>query len=208
MSPVPGLDLTRLAPRRDAFDILVRGQKRGQQTATLERTDDGWRYVEESELPPMIQQRTEVWLDATGGMRRVAQTGQMMGQEMRIAASYERGHVVAEAVTPSAKAPVHSDQQLAAGVVDDNALLALLPALAPLEVGQAVEWSVFATGKGKAKATRIEMVGREASGSVAAVRLRVVAEDGRQEFLIGEAAPHPILAMTTSGAPMELRRVQ
>jgi len=210
-SPIPGLDLARLQPRRDAFTVLVQGKPLGTQTCSIERSADGWLYVETTAIPPMVQQTTEVWLAADGRMQRVRQRGTMGGKPMQIDAAYEGGSVLADAVTPSAAAPVHSELHLGPAAVDDNALQALLPALV-LNGNVPRTWTVFSTGKGKTETARVERVGVETvttkAGPVAASRIRVKFADTAMEFVIGDAAPHWIWSSGAPGTQFVMQRVE
>ncbi|HUF29140.1 MAG TPA: pitrilysin family protein, partial [Gemmatimonadaceae bacterium] len=85
------LDVSRLAARTDSFTILVQGNPFGYQKSTLEKTADGFRLVEESQIGPVLQQNTVVTMSATGEVRSVSQTGKVQGQDTKIDVTVANG---------------------------------------------------------------------------------------------------------------------
>lgn len=210
-SGVAGIDLTLLQPRDERFTVLIQDRPAGSQVCRLEREGQGWLYTETTTIEPMVQQTTELWMDAAGRMQRVRQRGSMAGKPMQIDACYADGRVVADAVTPSAPAPVHSDQPIGPDVLDDNALQALLPALCDV-VAEGRTLTVFSTGKGKVIEARLERVATEvvatAVGQVEAWRIRGTIDGAGQDFVVTASKPHTILRMIPIGSPVVMQREQ
>lgn len=204
---LPGLDVARLQPRQDRFEIQIGGKARGTQTCSLTADGDGFCYREETSMPPMVQQTTTVWLDRTGRVTKVEQRGTMMGKAMQIDAAYGNGRVDATAITPTAPEPVVSHLELPPSTTDDNAIAALLPALA-FAPGAKWEWNVFSTGKGKHVATQFECLAPTLPDGRPGYLVRVRGGDSQQDWLLSATTPPRILTMQAVGTPMLMRRVE
>ncbi|HJU64908.1 MAG TPA: hypothetical protein VJ596_04490, partial [Gemmatimonadaceae bacterium] len=103
--------------------------------------------------------------------------------------------------------PVTVDAEVPAGVLDDNALLAILPAL---------KWSptakftlpVFRSGQGKLQQLTLAVAGTESitvpAGTMEVYRVDVTGGDRPSTFYITTAAPHRLAKIVVSGAPLEI----
>src|SRR5690606_11836786 len=146
------LDATKLVARTDSFSILVQGNPFGFQKSTLTKTADGFQYVEESQIGPIITHRTEVALSGTGALRSVTQSGKVQGQDMKIDVTVADGHATGSATTPGPQGMknVTVDTDVPDGIIDDNGLTALLPAL-PWSADASWSFPVLASGDGTVK---------------------------------------------------------
>ncbi|HEX6587469.1 MAG TPA: hypothetical protein VF039_00490, partial [Longimicrobiales bacterium] len=113
----------------DTFAFRVNGQQFGTQVVSVVRSGDGLRFEETSTLP-MGSQTSVVFMTSELGMRTVEQRGAFNGQEMRIDVEYGAERASGSALTPtSGNQAIAIDAVLPAGVVDDNVMVALLPAI-------------------------------------------------------------------------------
>lgn len=208
------LALDRLRARSDSFAIFVQGNPFGYQRSTLERAGDAWRYVEEVQLGPVMQQRTEVSFGADLSMRAVSQSGRAQGMEMKIDVAYAGGRAKGSATTPQPTGGVKTidvDAEMPAGAVDDNALTALLPAFnwAP---GAKFTLPVFQSGKGAAGSVTLSVAGEETAtvpaGAIPAWKVELSGVDQPVVFWVEKAAPHRLVKVAIVGAPFEFRLVR
>lgn len=211
--PVAGqalsLDPAGLAPQADTFALHVNGRDVGRQVITLRRTDAGFLFVETT-TTPAGSQTTEVRMDGALRMLSVHQEGEMGGQAMSVRVEYGDGRVTGEARVPgpAGMQDVAVDAAVPAGVVDDNVLMALLPAL-PLEPGAAIEVPVFSAGTNSVTVYTMTVSDAEAvtvpAGTFDAYRVEV--SGGAQPLLLDIGADdHRLLRLRITGAPMELLR--
>ena len=140
------LDPSGVAPQADTFALLVNGREAGRQVVSLERDPRGFLF-RETTTTSAGHQTTEVWMDGGLRMLSVHQEGEMGGQPMRIDVEYDAGRATGTARIPGAGGvqEVEVDAAVPGAVVDDNVLMALLPAL-PLEPGAELELPVFSAG--------------------------------------------------------------
>ncbi len=206
-------DASKLVARTDSFAVFVQGNPFGFQRAVLEKTATGWKYVEDVNLGPIVQQRTEVNFGADLAPRSVAQSGKTQGQDAKIEVSYAGGRAKGSATTPGPTGPktIQVDAEIAAGMIDDNMLAPLLPTFA-WSSGAKHAVSVFQSGKG-APMTMTLTVSAEESVTVPAGTFavwKVDATGGEQPvtFWIEKAAPHRVVKIGMVGAPVEFRLVK
>lgn len=207
------LDLSRLVARSDSFAIVVQGNPFGWQKSALERTADGFTYVEESQLATVLQQRTEVRLSAQGATLSVQQAGKAQGQDTKVEATYAGGRVKGSATTPSPQGmkSVTYDTTVVAGTIDDNAVQALLPALA-WGPGARHVLNVFASGQGTARTMTLQVSGAEQVTVPAGAfdTWKVDVSGGQQPlvFYVTKAAPHRLVKIALAAAPVEIQLVK
>ncbi|HSJ62292.1 MAG TPA: insulinase family protein [Gemmatimonadaceae bacterium] len=207
------LDASKLAARTDSFTILVQGNPFGFQKSTLTKTDDGFLFVEEAQIGPIMSQKTEVTLSGTGETRTVTQAGKVQGQDMKIDVTIANGRATGSATTPGPQGmkSVTVDTEVPGGIIDDNGLTALIPAL-PWSGTSSWSFPVLASGDGTVKTYTFKVTGTE-SVTVPAGTFEsfVVALSGGQQpatLYITTEAPHRVVKMTVAGAPIEMVRAK
>ncbi len=211
LKPLLPVELGALAPRRDTYVILAGGQRRGSQVTSIERTPDGWRYIEELHLGANMEQRTELTMTATLEMRGVVQRGKMGDVPTAIDVHYAGGHATGTARTPGPDGHVKTlsiDAILPANVVDDNALQALLPAL-PMSEGATHSLDVFSSGSGKLHRATVTVKGRErltvAAGTYNAWHVDITGEEVNVTMFVSVESPRRVLKVTSPRMPLEFQ---
>jgi hypothetical protein len=200
------LDPASLTPARDSLLILLQGNPVGYQVTRLEPSSGGFRFTERTEMPGRMSQQTEVTLDHAAQVASVRHQGQMPNGTMRISLDYTPGRVKGTVQAPEAGAPVAVDTTMPPGSFDDNAIFPLLGAVRWREGGR---WSVtlFHSGQRKLETGTLVVRGVERvtinGAPLAAYRAELTLEDQIVTFYVSQAAPHRILRIVPSGAPLE-----
>lgn len=202
-------DPAGLEARSDSFAMLVNGSPIGGQRLDLERLADGWRFTERTEIGGRMEQRTTVALDDRLAPVSVRQVGSAMGDSMGIRVDYTAGRAVGTARTPSPQGVFEEaeiDAEVPDGVVDDNTLQILLPAL---------EWSpdaayrlrVFSSGIGETRQTVLRVTGIEEvevpAGVFEAYRVEADRENAPVAFWITTGEPRRVVKVASLAAPFE-----
>ena len=197
-----------LSTRTDSFVVLVQGNPLGFQRTTIERTESGFRVVDDVQIGPIMTQHTEVELSADGALRSTKQTGQVRGQNTSIDISYHDGRAKGSATTPSMAGLLTTaiDTVVVAGAIDDNLITALLPAL---------EWSptasftlpVFMSGKGYVQPLTVAARGTEKltvpAGTFDVYRVEISGGQAAVAMFVTTTAPHRLVKIAPRGAPLE-----
>jgi hypothetical protein len=207
------LDVSKLVARTDSFSILVQGNPFGYQKSTLTKTADGFQYVEESQIGPILTQKTEIALSGAGEVLTIAQAGKMQGQDTKIDVTVADGHASGSATTPGPQGmrTVTVDTDVPSGIIDDNGLSALLPALA---WSADASWSfpVLSSGDGTVKTYTLKVAGTESvtvpAGTAETYKVELSGGQQPVTMYITTAAPHRIMKITVAGAPIEVVRVK
>jgi hypothetical protein len=203
------LDYSRLVARTDSFTVLVQGNPLGYQTAKLERTPQGFRYVERTLIGPVIDQTSELTFTAAGAMQAIRQTGKVQGMDTKVDVTYANGRAKGSATTPGPQGikTVAVDTTVPAGAIDDNAVAALVPAMkwAP---GATFTLDVFASGQGTLTRQTLTVAGTESvtvpAGTFQAYRVEVTGGQQPVTMFVTTAAPHRLVKLSPAGAPVEL----
>jgi zinc protease len=211
-TPIP-LDVSKLVARTDSFTILVQGNPFGYQKSTLEKTADGFRYVEESQIGPVLQQNTVIAMTATGEVRTISQTGKVQGQDTKIDVTVANGKATGSATTPGPEGirTVTVDTEVPAGIIDDNAVSALLPALA---WSPTASWTfpVLSSGEGTVKTYTMKVAGSETvtvpAGTFETYKVELTGGAQPVTMYVAAAAPHQLIKLTVTGAPVEIVRAK
>lgn len=198
-------DARQLVPRTDSFVVRVQGQVVGATREVVERLPDGFRLTSMQTMAGMSQE-TRVELTPALGLRRVEQSGEVRGQQMRIRVTLAGGRARGSATTPGSRGvqTIAVDVAVPAGAVDDNALQSLLPAL-PLAPGKTFAIPVLASGQGAIKTLvatvhAIEPVTVPA-GTFEAWRVEVSGGEVPVTFWVGRT-PRRVVKLGFAGAPM------
>lgn len=206
-------DASKLVARTDSFTVFVQGNPFGFQRGVLEKTATGWKYVEDVNLGPIVQQRTEVNFGADLAPKSVAQSGKTQGQDARIEVAYAAGRAKGAATTPGPTGPttIQVDAEVAAGMIDDNMLAPLLPTFA-WSAGAKHAVSVFQSGKGAPITMTLTVSADESvtvpAGTFAAWKVDATGGEQPVTFWIEKAAPHRVVKIGMVGAPVEFRLVK
>jgi hypothetical protein len=197
-----------LVPRTDSFVVLVQGNALGFQRTTIERTEGGFRVVDDVQIGPIMTQHTEVEMDADGTLRSTKQTGQVRGQNTSISITYHDGRANGSATTPSFAGIVSTtiDTTVAAGAIDDNLITALLPAL---------DWSptasftlpVFLSGKGYVQPLTLAVRRTETvtvpAGTFEVYRVEMSGSQAPVAMFVTTDPTHRLVKVAPEGAPLE-----
>ena len=208
--PVRWADVDRALAAADSFGFRVNGQQLGVQVVKLEQVDGGLRFEETTTLP-QVTQTTEVLMSSALGMRSVKQRGSLAGREMRIDVAFDGDHATGAALTPAAgPTEVAIDATLPAGAIDDNVLTALLPAIDWTATTDVVV-PVFHSGKNETSEMRLRVTGAQTvevpAGSFETWRVETSGDDAPLVFFIESAAPHRLVRLEVTGAPVEIVRL-
>jgi hypothetical protein len=211
-APLP-LDPAKLTARTDSFTVMVQGNAFGYQKSTLEKTADVLRYVEQSQIGPVLQQQTEVTMGPSGDVRTVTQSGKVQGQDMKIDIAVADGHASGSSTTPGPQGmkTVTVDTDVPSGVIDDNGLTALLPAL-PWSADASWSFPVLSSGEGTVKTYTLKVAGTESvtvpAGTAETYKVEMSGGQQPVTMYITTAAPHQVMKITVAGAPIEIVRVK
>jgi zinc protease len=202
------LETAGLAPRHDSLLVLAQGRVVGRQVYSLEPSGSGFTYLEHTEIAQIVNQDTRLELDSLGHMRRLNQTGRIQGQDTKIELAYGDGRVRGSSRIASPQGPrtLAIDTSVAANILDDNALQALLPSL---KWAPNVRWSfdVFSGGDNQIKTLTLSVVSVEQVpvGNRTVAAYRAVLEGGGPQvtFFVATAPPHRLVRVILSNAPIE-----
>ncbi len=207
------LALDRIVARRDSFTIMVQGKPFGYQNSVLEKAGADWRYVETVQLATFLQQTTEVLFDDKLAMKSVKQTGKVQGQDTRIDITFSGGRAKGKAVTPGPAGvkAIDVDAEVTPGIVDDNLITAIGPAL-KWAAGAKFTVPVFQSSKGSATNYTLTVNAEESvtvpAGTFDTFKVDVTGGDQPSTFWIEKAPSHRVVKLTIVGAPIEMLLVK
>ena len=209
------LDPRLIVPGVDSFAVLVQGRPFGYARTEIQRTPQGVVITERQEIGPIISQTTTTTLTDRLSMKRVEQTGQVQGQDTRIDLTYADGRVTGMARAP--KPPDNAieettiDAKVPAGVIDDNALTVLVPAM-PWTASSKFSVPVFASGLGELQTYTLTVAGTESvtvpAGTFQAYRVDVTGGQAPLTLYVSSDLPHRLLKVAPTGTPVELVRIR
>lgn len=206
--PTTSINFGNLVPRTDSFVVLVQGNELGFQRTTIERTEGGFRMVDDVKIGPIMTQHTEVEIGADGSLRSTKQTGQVRGQATSIEITYHDGRAKGSATTPTLTGLTTTaiDTTVANGAIDDNLITALLPAL---------DWTptasfalpVFLSGKGYVQSLTLAVKSIEKltvpAGTFDVYRVELSGGQAPVSMYITADASHRLVKIAPQGAPLE-----
>jgi len=197
-----------LVARRDSFVVLVQGNVLGFHRTVVERTETGFRVVDDVEISPVMSQRTEVELLADGTLRSTRQAGRVRGHDTRIDVTYADGRAKGSATIPTV-AGAHTitiDTTVAAGAIDDNLITALLSAFAWTPTAE-FTIPVFLSGKGEMQAVTLAVKATESitvpAGMFEVYRVQLAGGPAPVAMYVTTAAPHRLIKVAPQGTPLE-----
>ena len=206
--PTSPINFGNLSPRTDSFVVLVQGNELGFQRTTVERTEGGFRIVDDVKIGPIMTQHTEVEIGADGTLRSTRQTGQVRGQTTSIEITYHDGRAKGSATTPSLTGltTIAIDTSIANGAVDDNLITALLPAL-DWSANASFTLPVFLSGKGYAQSLTLSVKSTEKltvpAGTFDVYRVELAGGQGPVAMFVTTDATHRLVRIAPQGAPLE-----
>jgi hypothetical protein len=206
--PSSPINFGNLIPRTDSFVVLVQGSELGFQRTSIERTEGGFRMVDDVKIGPIMTQHTEVEIGGDGTLRSTKQTGQVRGQSTNIEITYHDGRARGSATTPSIAGLTTTaiDTTVANGVIDDNLITALLPAL---------DWTatatftlpVFLSGKGHVQSLTLAVKATEKlsvpAGTFDVYRVEMSGGQAPVAMFITTDSAHRLVKIAPQGAPLE-----
>lgn len=205
-------DLTKVSPHRDSMVVLVNNQPRGASVLELRMVGDSLTILELTTIGTAMRQETRVDLNKRGEVQGVSQSGMVNGVQGGIEIRYADGRVTGQvqAVTPSGPKHFAVDTTVPPGTVDDNALQALLPTL-PWMKGAGWNFMMYSAGTNSVTEMALFVVAEETAmvpaGAYEAYRVRLTGGATSVDFLILKRAPHTVLKVEMSGAPLKFELV-
>lgn len=202
------INAANAAARSDSMVIVAQGATVGLQVSEVARAGDSLVYTEHTSIGTAISQLTTVVFDTAGQMRSLTQRGKVREQETQIVLRYSGGRVQGDAQVAGSEGPRRFpvDTAVSPGIVDDNAVQALLPYL---KWGLNTEWrfDVFASGENRIRPmtlTSADIV----EVTVPAGRFEAYRADLRGtaqvvSFYVTTATPHRVIRVSLSGSPIE-----
>ena len=202
------INFASLTARSDSFVVIAQGNTLGFQRTVIERTETGFRVIDDVNISPIMTQHTEVELGPDGTMRSTKQTGKVRGQDAAIEIAYQAGRARGTATIPSAAGAMTTtiDTTVVAGAIDDNLITALLPAM---------EWSasasftvpVFLSGKGYVQPLTLTVKGTETitvpAGTFEVYRIDLSGGQAPVAMYVTTASPRRLVKVAPQGAPIE-----
>ena len=202
------VDVSRLVAGTDSFTVLVQGRPLGFQTNTLARTATGFTYRTNVSIGPIIQQSVEVAFANDLTPVSVKGSGKMQGQDLGVDVTYANRRAKGTGVAPSATGmkTVNVDTTLAAGVLDDNMISALVPGLRWVPDAK-YSVSVFDASTGTFKQLSLQAMAAESvtvpAGTFPTLRVEMTGLEQPMTMYVTSASPHRIVKMTLAGQPVE-----
>ena len=197
-----------LTARSDSFAVVVQGSVLGFHRMVIERTEAGFRIVDDVEITPVMTQRTEIELAGDGALRSTRQTGQIRGRDTRIDIAYADGRAKGSATIPTV-AGAHTitiDTTVAAGTIDDNLITALLPAFPWTPTAQ-FAIPVFLSGKGETQMVALAVKATESitvpAGTFDVYRVELAGASTPVAMYITTTPPHRLVKVAPQGTPLE-----
>jgi hypothetical protein len=202
------LALAPLAPFRDSLVVMVQGKEFGYQVKSLEKTADGFRYMETQSLGPIGTSSMTATFSAAGEPRTVTRTGKLGGQDVKGDVVYTAGRVKGSSTTPTQQGPktVTFDTTVAAGTLDDASFGALLPSLAWAPNAK-ITANIFSASKGMATPVTLAVTGTESvtvpAGTFQAYHVDLTGGEAPLTIYVTVAAPHRVIRVAPVGQPVE-----
>lgn len=206
------VDKEGLVPHRDSMVILVNGQPRGASVTSLTKSEEGFAYHESTAIGTVMEQTTTVRLTASGSAEKVSQSGMARGVPGSIEITYMGDHVSGQVQAATKEGPksFSVDTAVPAGVVDDNSLQALLPAL-PWADAAGWEFPMYSAGTNSLTTMTLRVVGSQTAmvpaGAFDAYRVELKGGGTVVAFLILKRKPHTVLMVEIAGAPLRFELV-
>jgi hypothetical protein len=180
----------------------------GWQTAALVRTPTGYAYRTAVQLGAMMQQKQETTFGSDLKPTAVKGSGTMGGAPINTDLSYSGGRVKGSTVKPGAGGlqPVTVDTTVAPGVLDDNMLGALVPALNWTPTAKFTV-SSFDAGSNSVRPITMSVAGTESvtvpAGTFPVYRVDLTGQQQPLTLYVTTASPHRVVKMAPAGGQIE-----
>lgn len=206
------LALDKIVARTDSFAIIVQGNPFGFQRSSLVKRDGGWVYTEDVQIASLVQQNTEVHLNANFEVTSTKQTGKQQGQDSKIDVTYVGGRAKGSSTTPAPTGPktIAIDTELPKGTLEDNQLTMMFPAM-KFAAGAKITVPVFQSGKGTVAPFTLTVTGSESvkvpAGTFDAWKVEL--SGGEQPTTMWlEKGTNRVVKIALAGTPIELQLVK
>jgi zinc protease len=202
------VDMTRLVERADSFAVNVQGTPMGWQTSALVRTPNGYAYRTAVQLGAAMQQKQETTFGSDLKPMAVKGTGTAGGMSLNTDLSYSGGRVKGSTVKPgpTGMETVTVDTAIAPGVLDDNMIGALVPALNWTPTAKFTVSSFDAVSKSVRPIT-LSVAGTESitvpAGTFPVYRVDLTGQQQPLTLYVTTASPHRVVKMAPAGRPIE-----
>jgi predicted Zn-dependent peptidase len=207
------VDITKLAEHADSFAVMVQGNPMGWQTTSLRKTATGFAYATAMQVGPIMQQSSLTSFSSALAPVSVKASGKVQGQALSTDLVYAGGRVKGTSVTPAAGGPktVAVDTTVAAGVLDDNMVSALVPGL-PWAPNAKFTVSAFDASTSSVKQLAMNVTGTESvtvpAGTFQAYRVEMTGGPAPITMFVTATAPFRIIKMAPAGVPIEFLLVK
>ncbi|HOX19848.1 MAG TPA: hypothetical protein PLI70_02870 [Gemmatimonadales bacterium] len=209
--PLP-IEAKKLIPHRDSMVVLVNNQPLGTSVWGVQKQGDSLEVHELTIIGSTMRQETTVGLTKKGEPLRVTQTGMIRDVQGGIDIRYAGNRVTGNVTAVSAEGPnkFTVDTTVPDGTVDDNSVQALLSAL-PWQEGAGWNFWMYSAGTNSVSVMALFVVGQETAmvpaGAFEAWRVRLTGGATSVDFLVLKRAPHTLLKIEMSGAPLKYELV-
>jgi hypothetical protein len=209
--PLP-IESKRLIPHRDSMVVLVNNQPLGTSVWGVQKQGETLVVHELTVIGSAMRQETTVEMTTKGEPIRVTQTGMIRDVQGGIDIKYSGARVTGNVTAVSAEGPNQFtvDTTLPDGTVDDNSVQALLSAL-PWQKGAGWNFWMYSAGTNSVSEMALFVVGEEMAmvpaGAFEAWRVRLTGGATSVDFLVLKRAPHTLLKIEMSGAPLKYELV-
>lgn len=204
------INFSKLQPSRDSFVVLVQGQPRGYEVISLLKTSVGFTLQDDTNIMPMMQQRTDVSMTSQGVMQQVTQKGTAGGKATSIDVKYAEGKAMGMAMSPGQDGVIKHVMvaaEVPAGAVDDNTVLPLLAAV-DWKPGLTFTLPVFASGMNQLHTATFTVLGSEKvtvpAGTFDAFKVGISGLAAPMTIYVRSTAPHRVLKASPEGVPIEV----
>jgi zinc protease len=210
------LDPVHIVARRDSFQIVAQGNPIGAQvTETV--LEGGELTVRETTNIAMVgmQQESETVLSIDPVvMRSVDQTMTFRGQTGETHLAFADGRITGTATTPQPTGQLESkdvDAALLEGVVDQNVMAVVVPALALTE-GAAFTLNAFDASEGTTTPLSVDVAGVEEvtvpAGTFSAFRVEITGGQQPVTVFVSQETPRRVVKIVPTGQPIAMELVQ
>jgi len=193
------------------YRVMLQGNPFGTENRTWtkvqENGHDAWQIITNTEIGPIISQHDTTTIDAASlAPIRVRQGGSLQGQQTSVTLDYAGGRVRGHARAPRPTGIVEQaiDTTVAASVLDDNELPAVMLAL-PYAAGGRWSFQVFDSAKNDIATATAVVSGEETvtvpAGAIACWKVDLTGLDQAVTFYIAKDNP-AIVKLEIQGAPI------
>ena len=204
------IDRSQIVARRDSFQVVYQGNPIGAQVSAVTTEGDELIYRETTAVPMAgIKGETTVRFDAaTLDVLSVEESGQAGGQTTSTSLTYAEGRVQGRVEVPQQGGTprvTDVDTTVVDGVVDGNAMMMLIPALA-LAPDAAITVNVFSANDVAVKPLSVKVSGVEdvtvPAGVFTAYRVDVAGGQTPLKLWVSQEAPRRIVRFEIVGQPV------